>query len=156
MEILRLHANDDPADGGLAMRRAGFIGLPFPSASRWCLRTLARFGVDDKRGILIILELSQEDLAEMIGSSRPMVIKPVGDMVEEGLLARSEQHQYILLSPAERQSKLASSEVTRFDRSVSTSKSPASMAVGLSNPAGRDQSRVALSAMNHSSGRHNV
>ena len=126
------------------------------SDSRWCLRTLARFGVDDKRGILIILELSQEDLAEMIGSSRPMVSKLVGDMVEEGLLARSEQHQYILLSQAERQSKLTSSEMTRSDRPVSASNSPASMAVRLSIPAGGDQSRVALSAMNHSSGRHNV
>jgi hypothetical protein len=35
----------------------------------------------------------------MIGSSRPMVSKLVGDMLREGLLARSEQrHQFILLS----------------------------------------------------------
>jgi CRP/FNR family cyclic AMP-dependent transcriptional regulator len=138
-------------------RYAGFIGLSFRERLEIVFKDLGdRFGVEDRRGTLVILELSQEHLAEMIGSSRPMVSKVVGDKVDEGLLARSEQHQYILLSPAERQSKLASSEVTRFDRSVSTSKSPASMAVGLSNPAGRDQSRVALSAMNHSSGRHNV
>src|SRR5258708_34501534 len=67
----------------------------------------ARFGVEDRRGTLIILELSQEDLAEMIGSSRPMVSKLVGDMGQEGLLARSEQHRFILLRQAERQSKVA-------------------------------------------------
>jgi len=139
-------------------RYAGFIGVSFRERLETVFKELgARFGVDDKRGTLIILELSQEDLAEMIGSSRPMVSKLVGDMVEEGLLARSEQHQYILLSPAERQSNLASSsEVTRSDRPLGASKSPASMAVRLSIPAGGDQSRVALSAMNHSSGRHNV
>jgi len=55
--------------------------------------------IDDKRGTLIMLELSHETLAEMIGSSRPMVSKLVDDMLREGLLARSEQrHQFILLS----------------------------------------------------------
>jgi CRP/FNR family cyclic AMP-dependent transcriptional regulator len=139
-------------------RCARFVGLPFRERLEMVFEDLgARFGVDDKRGTLIILELSQEDLAEMIGSSRPMVSKLVGDMIEEGLLARTEQRQFILLSQAERQSKLASSlEPTQSGKAVRASKSPARKAVRLSIPAGGDQSRIALSAMNHSSGRHNV
>ena len=156
--VIQLLGNLNATWSALFERYAGYIGLPFRERLEMVFKDLgARCGVEDKRGTLIILELSQEDLAEMIGSSRPMVSKLVGDMVEEGLLGRSEQHQYILLSQADRQSKLASSaEVTRSDRPVSASKSPASMAVRLSIPAGGDQSRVALSAMNHSSGRHNV
>ena len=38
-----------------------------------------RFGVREKRGILIVPELSQLDLAEMIGSSRPMISRLVPD-----------------------------------------------------------------------------
>ena len=55
-----------------------------------------RFGINDKRGTLVAPELSHEDLAEMIGSSRPMVSKLIGDMIKEGLLARGEKRQFIL------------------------------------------------------------
>ena len=139
-------------------RYAGFIGVSFRERIETVFKELGtRFGVDDKRGTLIILELSQEDLAEMIGSSRPMVSKLLVDMVEEGLLARAEQHRFILLRQDERQSKLASSlEVRPSGKAFRASKSPARMAVHLSIPAGGDRSRVALSAMNHSSGSHNV
>jgi CRP/FNR family cyclic AMP-dependent transcriptional regulator len=139
-------------------RYAGFIGVSFRERLETVFKELGtRFGVDDKRGTLIILELSQEDLAEMIGSSRPMVSKLLVDMVEEGLLARAEQHRFILLRQDERQSKLASSlEVRPSGKAVRASKSPARMAVRSSIPASGDQSRVALSAMNHSFGRHNA
>jgi CRP/FNR family cyclic AMP-dependent transcriptional regulator len=154
--LLQLLGNLNATWSAFFERYLGYIALPFRERLEMVFKDLgARFGIDDKRGTLIIVELSQEDLAEMIGSSRPMVSKLVGDMVKEGLLARSKQHQYIILKPAERQAKLASSS-ERSDRPVSASKSPADMAVGLSIPAGRDQSRVALSVINHSSGRHNV
>jgi CRP/FNR family transcriptional regulator, cyclic AMP receptor protein len=137
---------------------AGFIGVPFRERLETVFKELgARFGVDDKRGTLIILELGHEALAEMIGSSRPMVSKLLVDMVEEGLLARTEQRQFILLRQDERQSKLDSSlEVRPSGKAVRASKSPARMAVRSSIPASGDQSRVALSAMNHSFGRHNA
>jgi CRP-like cAMP-binding protein len=91
-------------------RYAGFIGLSFRERLEIVFRDLgARFGIDDERGRLIILELSHENLAEMIGSSRPMVSTLLGDMLRAGMLARSEQHQFILLNQAERQSKLVSS-----------------------------------------------
>ena len=40
-----------------------------------------RFGINDKRGTLVVPELSHEDLAEIIGSSRPMVSKLIGDII---------------------------------------------------------------------------
>ena len=77
-------------------RFAGFIGLSFRERLERVLSDLAiRFGVKDERGILIVPELSQEDLAEMIGSSRPMVSKLVADMTQEGVLARGERHLII-------------------------------------------------------------
>ncbi|HET9375548.1 MAG TPA: Crp/Fnr family transcriptional regulator [Chthoniobacterales bacterium] len=142
----------------LLERCAGFIGVPFRERLETVFKELGtRFGVDDKRGTLIILELGHEALAEMIGSSRPMVSKLLVDMVEEGLLARTEQRQFILLRQDERQSKLDSSlEVRPSGKAVRASKSPARMAVRSSIPASGDRSRVALSAMNHSFGRHNA
>jgi CRP/FNR family cyclic AMP-dependent transcriptional regulator len=96
--VVQLLGNLNATWSALFERYAGFIGLSFRERLEMVFKDLGtRFGVEDRRGTLIILELSQEDLAEMIGSSRPMVSKVVGDMVEEGLLARSEQHRFILL-----------------------------------------------------------
>src|ERR1700686_5179157 len=108
--VIQLLGNLNATWSALFERYAGFIGLSFRERLEMVFKDLGtRFGVEDRRGTLIILELSQEDLAEMIGSSRPMVTKVVGDMVEEGLLARSEQHRFILPRQAEKKSKLASS-----------------------------------------------
>lgn len=74
-----------------------FIGSPFRLRLKMVLNGLgARFGISDRRGTLLIPELSHEDLAEMIGSSRPMVSKLIGDMIEEGSLARGEKRHFIL------------------------------------------------------------
>jgi CRP/FNR family transcriptional regulator, cyclic AMP receptor protein len=135
-----------------------FVGLPFRKRLEMVFQDLgARFGVDDKRGTLIILELSQEDLADMIGSSRPMVSKLIGDMTEEGLLARGEQRHLILLNRNERQSKLTtSSELTRSGKAIRPSKSVTRRAIHIANAQDGSQSRPALSAMSRPSGRDNV
>jgi CRP-like cAMP-binding protein len=74
-----------------------FVGSPFRIRLEMVLNGLgARFGIDDKRGTLLAPELSHEDLAEMIGSSRPMVSKLIGDMIQEGLLIRGEKRHFIL------------------------------------------------------------
>ena len=57
----------------------------------------SRLGVKENRGTLLIPEICHEDLAEMIGCSRPMISRLVGEMVEAGLIGRSRK-QYILLS----------------------------------------------------------
>ena len=78
-------------------RYVWFLGSPFRTRLEMVLNSLgARFGIKDKRGTLLVPELSHEDLAEMIGSSRPMVSKLIGDMTREGLLARGEKRHLIL------------------------------------------------------------
>ncbi len=56
-----------------------------------------RFGVPDSRGTLLLPELAQEELAEMIGSSRPMVSKLLTEMTERGMLIR-EGRRHILIA----------------------------------------------------------
>lgn len=95
--MLQLLMNLNTTWSSMFERCASFIGLPFRERLEIVLKHLAaRFGIQDKRGILIVPELSQEDLAEMIGSSRPMVSKLVADMTQEGLLVRGEGHHFIL------------------------------------------------------------
>jgi CRP-like cAMP-binding protein len=74
-----------------------FIGSSFRVRLEMVLKRLGtRVGIEDKRGTLIMPELGHEDLAEMIGSSRPMVSKLISDMTREGLLARGENRHFIL------------------------------------------------------------
>jgi CRP/FNR family transcriptional regulator, cyclic AMP receptor protein len=78
-------------------RYASFIGASFRTRIELVLTRLGdRFGVEDERGILLTLELSHEDLAEMIGCSRPMVGKLMSDLTAEGLLEHGENRHLIL------------------------------------------------------------
>jgi CRP-like cAMP-binding protein len=61
------------------------------------LQELARdFGVRDARGILLRPELGHDDLADMIGSSRPMVTRLLGEMTEQGLISRCGRNLVLL------------------------------------------------------------
>ena len=74
-----------------------FLGLSFRERLEVVLKELgAKFGVRDTRGILVVPELAHSDLADMIGSSRPMVSRLITEMTEEGLLLR-QGRQFILL-----------------------------------------------------------
>ena len=69
---------------------ATLIGLPFWQRLELVLNDLARHaGVREARGIMLIPELAHEDLAEMIGCSRPMVSRLIGKMIEADLIERS-------------------------------------------------------------------
>jgi CRP/FNR family cyclic AMP-dependent transcriptional regulator len=73
------------------------LGLPFWDRLTLVLSGLAkRAGVRDAEGIILIPEVFHEDLAEMIGCSRPMVSRMIAQMVESGLLGRRGK-QYVLL-----------------------------------------------------------
>jgi CRP/FNR family transcriptional regulator, cyclic AMP receptor protein len=73
------------------------LNLPFWDRLTIVLSDLAkRAGVRDSDGIILIPEVFHEDLAEMIGCSRPMVSRLIAQMVESGLLARRGK-QYVLL-----------------------------------------------------------
>jgi CRP-like cAMP-binding protein len=71
--------------------------LSFRERLEFVLQQLARdFGVRGARGILLSPELGHDDLAEMIGSSRPMVTRFLGEMTEQGLISRC-GHNLVLL-----------------------------------------------------------
>src|SRR5712691_1228476 len=73
-----------------------FLGMSFRERLEVVLHELgSKFGVRDKRGILLMPELSHADLADMIGSSRPMVSRLIADMAEEDFILRQGK-QYIL------------------------------------------------------------
>jgi CRP-like cAMP-binding protein len=73
------------------------LNLPFWDRLTIVLSDLAkRAGVRDAEGIILIPEVFHEDLAEMIGCSRPMVSRLIAQMVESGLLTRRGK-QYVLL-----------------------------------------------------------
>jgi CRP-like cAMP-binding protein len=73
------------------------LNLPFWDRLTIVLSDLAkRAGVRDAEGIILIPEVFHEDLAEMIGCSRPMVSRLIAEMVESGLVARRGK-QYVLL-----------------------------------------------------------
>src|SRR5271168_618248 len=73
------------------------LNLPFWDRLTMVMTDLAkRAGVRDSEGIMLIPEIGHEDLAEMIGCSRPMVSRLIAIMAESGLLARRGK-QYVLL-----------------------------------------------------------
>ncbi len=76
---------------------ATLLNLPFAERLEVVLSELAlRAGVKDARGTILIPELAHEDLAEMIGCSRPMVSRLLAKMAEDDLLMRRGK-QYLLL-----------------------------------------------------------
>jgi CRP/FNR family cyclic AMP-dependent transcriptional regulator len=81
----------------LVHRYAVFLSMSLRERLQMTLADLgARFGVNDARGVLLTPELAQEELAEMIGSSRPMVSKLLSEMAERSLIA-CQGRRYILL-----------------------------------------------------------
>ncbi len=76
---------------------ATLLNLPLLDRLTIVLSDLAkRLGVRDSEGIILIPEIFHDDLAEMIGCSRPMISRLTAQMVESGLLARRGK-QYVLL-----------------------------------------------------------
>lgn len=74
-----------------------FLGLSCRERIELVLKQLAeRFGVKDQDGVLLTFTPLHSDLAEMIGSSRPMVSRLIAMMVEERVIARRGK-QYVLL-----------------------------------------------------------
>jgi CRP/FNR family cyclic AMP-dependent transcriptional regulator len=60
----------------------------------------ARFGARDARGTLLILEVSHQDLASLIGCSRAMASKLIAEMIGTGGLVREDGH-YIVTNGSE-------------------------------------------------------
>ena len=83
----------------IAYRSAIFLGMSLRQRLEVVLGEMAsRFGARDARGMLLTPELAQDELAEMIGSSRPMVSKLLMEMTAEGILVR-EGRRRIVITP---------------------------------------------------------
>lgn len=99
------------------------LNLPFRDRLTIVLSDLAkRAGVRDSQGVILIPEVFHEDLAEMIGCSRPMVSRLISQMVESGLLARRGK-QYVLLKKWDYNDDRRSRQkpASRFEAGSSTS-----------------------------------
>ena len=84
--LLRIAEAINSMWSSVAYRYMTFLGMSLRKRLEIVLDELAkRFGVPDSRGTLLLPELAQEELAEMIGSSRPMVSKLLTEMTEQGL-----------------------------------------------------------------------
>jgi CRP/FNR family transcriptional regulator, cyclic AMP receptor protein len=87
--IERLNAHWSSYNG----RFVSMMLMSFRERLEFALAEIARdFGVRDARGILLRPELGHEELAEMIGSSRPMVTRILGAMTQEGLVTKCGRH----------------------------------------------------------------
>lgn len=76
---------------------ATFLGLPFRERIELVMAELGRkFGVPDSEGILLTFEPTHSDLADMIGSSRPVVGRVIAELIADGVIGRRDR-KYILL-----------------------------------------------------------
>ncbi len=96
--LLKLFEQINTRWSALAYWYASLFNLSFRRRLEAVLSDLAdRFGVQDKRGVILTPELTHGELADMIGSSRPMVSRLIGQMVAKQVLARHSK-QYIILN----------------------------------------------------------
>jgi CRP-like cAMP-binding protein len=73
----------------LLYRYTRFQGLNLPQRLSFALLELARkFGVHDARGIIIILQLTHEDLANLVGASRQKVTEHLKDLERQEAILR--------------------------------------------------------------------
>jgi CRP-like cAMP-binding protein len=85
----------------LACAYAQFLGMSFQDRLLKVFANLAaRFAVRDARGRLLTVELSHDDLAEMIASSRPMVSRLIADLTAQRIIARQGKNYILLDNPA--------------------------------------------------------
>jgi CRP/FNR family transcriptional regulator, cyclic AMP receptor protein len=95
--LLRIAEAINSMWSSVVYRYATFLGMSLRERLEIVLDELAkRFGVPDSRGTLLLPELAQEELAEMIGSSRPMVSKLLTEMTERGLLIRQGRRHILI------------------------------------------------------------
>lgn len=95
-ELLSLSERMNSACSEWVEYYATFLGLSYRERIERVLAELGRkFGVRDRDGIMLTFEPTHSDLAEMIGSSRPMVSRVLADLIEEGEIGQRGR-KYIL------------------------------------------------------------
>ena len=96
-ELLALSERMNSAATEWVQYYATFLGLSYRERIEMVLAELGRkFGIADSDGVLLTFEPTHSDLAEMIGSSRPVVGRVLTELAEDGEIGRRER-KYILL-----------------------------------------------------------
>ena len=96
-ELLTLSERMNSAAAEWVQYYATFLGLSYRERIEMVIAELGRkFGIPDSDGILLTFEPTHSDLAEMIGSSRPVVGRVLTELIEDGEIERRER-KYILL-----------------------------------------------------------
>jgi CRP-like cAMP-binding protein len=96
-ELLALSERMNSASSEWVEHYATFLGLSFRERLERVLAELGRkFGLPDSDGTLLTFAPTHSDLAEMIGSSLPVVSRVIADLIEEEEIARRDR-KYILL-----------------------------------------------------------
>ena len=97
-ELLTLAERMHSASSEWVQHYATFLGLSYRERIEIVLAELGRkFGVPDGEGLLLTFEPTHSDLAEMIGSSRPVVGRVLSELIADGELGRRDR-KYILLN----------------------------------------------------------
>jgi CRP-like cAMP-binding protein len=87
--LVRLLEHLNTAWSSVMYRSLVFLGASFRQRLAITFEDLAsRFGVEEKRGMLLGIKLSHADLAEMIDASRTLVTTLIGEMVAQHALYR--------------------------------------------------------------------
>jgi CRP/FNR family transcriptional regulator, cyclic AMP receptor protein len=96
-ELLALSERMNSASSEWVHYYATFLGLSYRERIEMVMAELGRkFGIPDREGVLLTFEPTHSDLAEMIGSSRPVVGRVIADLIEDGEIGRRDR-KYILL-----------------------------------------------------------
>ena len=95
--LLQVSERMNAAWSGWVHYYASLMGMSYRERLELVLAELGRkFGAPDDEGIALTFEPAHGDLAEMIGSSRPMVSRLMADLIAQGEIARRGR-LYILL-----------------------------------------------------------
>jgi CRP-like cAMP-binding protein len=87
--LVRLLEHLNTAWSSVLYRSMVFFGASYRQRLEITFEDLAsRFGVEEKRGMLLPIKLSHADLAEMIDASRTLVTRLIGEMVAQQALYR--------------------------------------------------------------------
>src|SRR5271155_1676742 len=128
------------------------LNLPFWDRLTMVMTDLAkRAGVRDSEGIMLIPEIGHEDLAEMIGCSRPMVSRLIAIMAESGLLARRGK-QYVLLKKWDFNNNHKSQKQVRLSEVAASPRKPLTSPAPAGSPNGSGSSRGIAAYAARSSG----
>jgi len=96
-ELLALSERMNSAASEWVQYYATFLGLSYRERIEMVMAELGRkFGIPDSDGILLTFEPTHSDLAEMIGSSRPVVGRVLTELIDDGEIGRRDR-KYILL-----------------------------------------------------------